>query len=87
MNYHAYIIKSASTNRHYYGHTSDLAERIKSHNSTQNRYTRGKGPWVLVGSIQCNSKSEAMRIEYKLKNMKNPARALNWIKKTVGVVW
>jgi len=80
MSYHAYMIKSASTNRHYYGHTSDLSERIKSHNSAQNRFTRSKGPWELVGFVECKSKSEAVRIELKLKKMKNPVRALNWLK-------
>ena len=33
MSYHAYMIKSESTERYYYGHTSDLDERLISHNS------------------------------------------------------
>jgi putative endonuclease len=86
MIYYVYIIKSESSNRHYYGHTSNLEKRMDSHNSTQNRYTRGKGPWVLAGSLQCSSKSEAMRIEGELKAMKNPSRALNWMLKNGGVV-
>ncbi len=79
--FYAYMLKSDSTNRHYYGHTSDLQQRIKSHNSTQNRYTKGKGPWKLVGYKECETKSEAIKIEQKLKGMKNPSRAYNWLKK------
>ena len=81
MSYYAYMIKSISTNRHYYGHTSDLDKRLQSHNSTQNKYTRGKGPWVLKGFVKCSSKSEATRLEQKLKRMKNPSRAFNWFRK------
>jgi predicted GIY-YIG superfamily endonuclease len=79
--YYAYMLKSGSTRRHYYGYTSDLEQRIKSHNSTQNTYTRGKGPWELVGYKACESNSEALEIEQKLKAMKNPARALAWLNK------
>lgn len=81
MNYCAYMIKSESSGRHYYGHTSDLKERMKSHNSSQNRSTRGKGVWMLIGFIKCSSKSEALTIEQKLKKMKNPERDLNWFRK------
>lgn len=65
----------------YYGHTSDIDARVKSHNSTQNRYTRGKGPWKLLAYKECDTRGEAMKIEEKLKRMKNPSRALNWLKK------
>ena len=85
MSYYAYMIKSTSLKKHYYGHTSDLEERIKSHNSTQNKYTRGKGPWVLKGFVKCRSKSEAIRVEQKLKGMKNPSRAFNWLRKNGSV--
>jgi putative endonuclease len=86
MIYYAYMIKSESTRRHYYGHTSDLNDRLRSHNSSQNKYTRGKGPWVLQGAIACDTKGDAIKTEQKLKAMKNPARALHWIKKNGGVV-
>ncbi|MFY0684073.1 MAG: GIY-YIG nuclease family protein [Balneola sp.] len=49
MSFYAYMIKSESSGKHYYGHTSDIDDRIKSHNSTQNKYTRRKGSWKLVG--------------------------------------
>ncbi|SMO71271.1 putative endonuclease [Gracilimonas mengyeensis] len=79
------MIKSKSSGRHYYGHTSDIRERIKSHNSTQNRYTRGKEPWKLLGYKECETKAEAMKAEQKLKSMKNPNRAFQWLKKNGSV--
>ncbi len=85
MTYYAYMIKSESTGRYYYGHTSNLNERLESHNSTQNKYTRGKGPWKLAGYVEAESKGEAMKLENKLKRMKNPKRALNWLRRNGSV--
>ena len=85
MPFYAYMIQSELTGKHYYGHTSNLDERMKSHNSTQNQYTRKKGPWKLVGYVEAETKGEAMQLEYKLKKMKNPKRAKAWLQKHVSV--
>ena len=85
MSYYAYMIRSESTGRYYYGHTSDLDERLESHNSTQNKYTRGKGPWKLAGDVETESKGEAMKLENRLKRMKNPKRALVWLERNGSV--
>jgi predicted GIY-YIG superfamily endonuclease len=79
------MIQSTSSGRHYYGHTSDLDKRIVSHNSTQNKYTSGKSPWIIKGFVKCQTKSEAAQIELKLKRMKNPSRALKWLSKNGSV--
>jgi|AntRauTorcE11897_2_1112592.scaffolds.fasta_scaffold155283_1 putative endonuclease len=80
MAFYAYMIKSESLGRNYYGHTSNIGNRLNSHNSTQNKYTRGKGPWKLIGYKECKTKGQAMKVEQKLKDMKNPSRAYNWLK-------
>lgn len=85
MRYYAYMLKSKSSGRHYYGHTADLDERLKSHNSSQNKYTRSRGPWTLLAYKACATRGEAMKIENKLKRMKNPKRALNWLKKNGSI--
>jgi len=85
MPFYAYIIKSESTGKYYYGHTSDLVKRMESHNTTQNKYTRGKGPWTLAGYVKAKSKGEAMKLENKLKRMKNPKRAIAWLEKNGSV--
>ncbi|WP_395080606.1 GIY-YIG nuclease family protein [Gracilimonas sp.] len=33
MPFYAYMIKSESSGKHYFGHTSNLEERLESHNS------------------------------------------------------
>ncbi len=56
----------------YCGITSDLNTRIKEHNDgTGAKYTRGRGPLTLVAATPLMSKSDALRLEIKIK--KQPA--------------
>jgi predicted GIY-YIG superfamily endonuclease len=40
---------------------------VDDHNSGKSKYTRGKGPWVLIFHIKLDSRSEAMKLERKTK--------------------
>ncbi|MGE5845929.1 MAG: GIY-YIG nuclease family protein [Ignavibacteria bacterium] len=79
--YFVYIIQSLSSNLYYIGHTSNLPDRLLRHNGNRNKFTRNKGPWELIAAHTCNSKSEAYRLELKLKGMKNSAKAIEYLKK------
>jgi len=46
--YYVYIIQSQSSKRYYIGVTSDVAQRIRHHNSGANASTKNKGSWFLV---------------------------------------
>ncbi len=83
MNFYVYIIHSSTKNLHYIGHTSNLDDRITRHNSNRNKFTKGKVPWKLIISYQCNSKSEAYQLELKLKSFKNPTKAIAYLKNLV----
>ncbi len=63
-----YILRSASTNRLYVGQTSDLERRLIEHQTGVARYTRGRGPWVLVLAEQFDNRADAMRRERFLKS-------------------
>lgn len=55
MSCYAYILRSESMKRHYYGHTADLNARVDSHNSSQNKYTRAKALgncWPILNVIR-----------------------------------
>ncbi len=78
-----YIIYSDSHNIYYIGQTNDLDDRLIRHNSNRSKFTKGKGPWELTSSIKLNSRSEAVILERKLKNMKNPEKALSYLNKLV----
>ncbi len=81
--YFVYIIYSAKNKLHYIGHTSNLNDRLTRHNNNRSKFTKNKGPWNLVASFRCDSKSEAYQIELKLKAMKNPIKAIEYLKELV----
>lgn len=66
-NYYTYIVE-CSDNTLYTGYTTDISRRISEHNNgTGAKYTRGRAPVVLKYVEFCNSKSNAMRREYEIK--------------------
>lgn len=55
----------------YTGYTNDLVGREKKHNEGVGaRYTRGRGPVEIVYSEKFGTKSEAMKREYEIKQLK-----------------
>ncbi|MEE9432346.1 MAG: GIY-YIG nuclease family protein [Melioribacteraceae bacterium] len=81
MPHYVYVLKSETSQRHYYGETQDLADRIKRHNENRSKSTKNRGPWKIVISATLISKSEACKLEKKLKNMKSPQRAIAYLRK------
>ncbi len=54
----------------YCGITNDLDKRIKVHNEGRGaKYTQGRLPVTLVKSFACINKSEALKLEYKIKQL------------------
>jgi len=74
-----YMIRSVRSGRHYYGHTSDIIDRMERHNADRSSATKGRGPWSLLGTAEFPTKGEAMSFELKLKKCKDPVRALRFI--------
>ena len=70
MPYFVYLIVSKSKNKKrlsYVGYSKDLKKRLDLHNSGKGaKFTRGK-KWKLVYYKKYDSKSLAMRNEFKLK--------------------
>ena len=69
MNFYVYLIISRRINKFisYVGYTKNLSERIKLHNISKGaKFTRGN-KWILIYFKSFNSKSKAMKEEYKLK--------------------
>lgn len=54
----------------YTGSTNNLEKRILAHNNgTGAKYTKGRGPVKLLRFFECESKSEALILEYKIKQL------------------
>ncbi len=63
-----YILYSEKFNKNYTGFTSNLIERLKSHNHLGTKgYTLKFRPWKVIHVEFFNSKSEAMQREKYLK--------------------
>ena len=67
--YTVYILYSPKTNSFYKGQTSNLAIRLKQHNSRNEKSTKSGVKWMLLWSTAKESRSDAIRLELKLKNL------------------
>ena len=68
MNY-TYIVKCCD-NTLYTGWTTDLDRRIEAHNSGKGaKYTRGRRPVELIYAERFDTKQEAMRREWEIKQL------------------
>ncbi len=75
MNY-TYILK-CSDGSLYTGWTNRLEERVKAHNEGRGaKYTRGRRPVELVYYEVLETKEEALRREYTIKQMNRTQKLL-----------
>ncbi len=58
--YYAYVLQSEIDNRLYKGHTKDIANRLKEHNSGKTKSTKGYIPWKAVYFETFKTKEEAI---------------------------
>jgi putative endonuclease len=72
MPYFVYVLRSISTGRNYCGQTKDLERRIKEHNDPEYKSTTTTknflGPWELIWSGDCSDRSQALKLEQKIKS-------------------
>ncbi len=69
--HYVYILHSEKRQRYYIGSTWDLDHRLNQHNSSHKGFTSVGGPWKLVYSETCETKTEALKRERYLKRMKS----------------
>lgn len=71
MDKKAYVyILECSDATYYTGYTTNVKNRFKTHNLGKGaKYTRARRPCKLVYIKECDSKSSAMKLEYRIKQM------------------
>ncbi|MEY5047552.1 MAG: hypothetical protein RLZZ175_911 [Bacteroidota bacterium] len=74
--YFFYILYSTSNDKYYVGHTSNLVERLRKHNSNHKGFTGNINDWKVVYSEQYSSKSEAFAREREVKAWKSRKRII-----------
>ncbi len=66
--YIAYILKSESDGRYYYGYTGrDMSARLIEHNEGKSSYTKKYRPWTLVWYAAFKENEKARDFERYLK--------------------
>jgi putative endonuclease len=65
--FYVYTLYSESIGSYYVGSTNDVKDRLYRHNAGQSRYTVKGLPWRLIHVIELTSRSEAVRLERKIK--------------------
>lgn len=64
-----YLLK-CSDDTLYCGITNNLDKRIKTHNTGRGaKYTKARLPVMLFKHFEVSNKSEALKLEYKIKQM------------------
>ena len=66
--FYTYILKSFRSGRYYIGHTQNLEERLKRHQTGKVTATKNKGPWAIFYTEKYISKIEANRRELEIKS-------------------
>ena len=67
--YIVYVIQHSITKKLYIGQTSNLRQRLLSHNSGNNSSTkRSAGEWILVYAEAYRDKTDAITRESRLKH-------------------
>lgn len=73
--YFVYIL-ICSDNSLYTGSTNNLQKRINTHNTARGaKYTKNRLPVVLKKYFICENKSQALKLEYRIKKL--PRRIKN----------
>ena len=66
--YFVYLLRSVSNpKKTYIGYTSNLDQRLDTHNSGGSVYTQNDKPWSLVTSISFDSQEKAKSFEKYIK--------------------
>ena len=84
MTYYVYVVE-CSDGTLYCGYTNDITGRLESHNTSRYgaKYTRGRRPVRLVYSVECVSKSAAMKEEARIKKLPRKEKEKLVLKKPI----
>ncbi len=66
--YYVYFLRSTKNpSKTYIGYTTNLRQRLETHNSGGSVYTKDERPWILVAYIAFDSEEKALAFEKYIK--------------------
>jgi putative endonuclease len=83
MGFYLYILFSTKLNKYYIGQTNDIKDRLRRHNAGLETYTSKGIPWEVKYYQKVDTRSESMRLEKKVKNLKSKSRIEEFIEKGI----
>jgi putative endonuclease len=84
-NSHFFYVLLCQDGSFYGGYTNDLERRVKQHNEGKGaKYTRGRGPVMVVYSKAYPNKGEALKAEYTFKQWSRKKKEDFLMKETGG---
>ena len=86
MKFFVYILYSERLEVFYKGHTNNIIARLERHNGGLEKYSKKGIPWKLLWIDEKESKSDAYRLELKLKNLSKKRTIELILKYSDGVV-
>ena len=69
--FYVYILQSLKDFSFYVGQCQDLDARMSKHFEGMSKYTKGKRPWRLRYFESYNTRTESLKREKQIKNMKS----------------
>ncbi|MFW6327205.1 MAG: GIY-YIG nuclease family protein [Bacteroidota bacterium] len=79
--YFFYIIYSPALDKYYIGHTSNLQDRLRKHNTKHKGFTGKSADWKIVYTEEFPTKDKAYQRERQVKKWKNRVRIEELIRK------
>ena len=80
-----YILRSVTHDRYYIGQSEDPERRLYFHNTIEKGFTSRYRPWEIVYYRQCETKTEALAFERKIKGWKSKVMLKKLIDGTIRV--
>ncbi len=77
--YTVYVLYSPSHDKLYIGYTSNLTQRLQSHNETGNGFTSRYRPWEIIHTEVYETKKTALKREKSLKG----GQGRQWIRENL----
>jgi len=65
--FYVYILYSETIQKYYCGQTNNLVQRLHEHNSGFTLSNKHGLPWILIGFINSETRSDALILEKKIK--------------------
>jgi putative endonuclease len=66
--FYTYIIFSEQLQKYYAGYSSDIEKRLYRHGKDKKKFTGKANDWVLVKYFEFENKTDAIKLEIKIKN-------------------